>query len=94
MPKIPSNDKEKARRVVRACISNNMELYHISEEDIALKLGFTPRTFRNKRDSPETFTADELWKLSQVLKFTPIQNASIIAGRALTSKEVKEFILL
>ena len=53
MSRISPNDKEKARRVVRACISNNMELYHISEEDITLKLGFTPRTFRNKRDNPE-----------------------------------------
>lgn len=94
MSRISPNDKEKARRVVRACISNNMELYHISEEDITLKLGFTPRTFRNKRESPETFTMEELWKLSKILKFTPIQNASILAGQALTSGEVKKFILL
>lgn len=94
MSRISPNDKEKARRVVRACISNNMELYHISEEDITLKLGFTPRTFRNKRDNPETFTMEELWKLSKILKFTPIQNASILAGQALTSGEVKKFILL
>lgn len=94
MPKISPNEKEQCRRVVKACISSNMDLYHIDENEIALKLGFTTRTLRNKRECPDTFTVAELWKLSRLLKFTPIQNASIIAGKALTSKEIKDFILL
>lgn len=94
MSRVPPNDKEKARRVVRACISNNMELYHLDNEVIAARLGFSERTFRNKRECPETFTMEELWKLSRILKFTPLQNASILSGQAMTSKEVKEFILL
>lgn len=94
MPKLKPDEKEESRRVVRACISNNMELYHVDEETVAIKLGVTPRTFRNKRERPETFTMDELWKMSKILKFTPIQNVSILTGKALTSREIKEFILL
>ena len=94
MPKLKPTEKEESRRIVRACIASNMELYRLDSETIAARMGFAERTFRNKRENPETFTMDELWKLSKILKFTPIQNASILAGQALTSGEVKKFILL
>lgn len=94
MPKVKPTDLEERRRIVRACIASNMELYRLDSETIAARMGFAERTFRNKRENPETFTMDELWKLSKILKFTPIQNASILAGQALTSGEVKKFILL
>ena len=37
---------------------------------------------------------DEMQKIATVLKFTPLQAASVLLGRELTSKEIKEFILL
>lgn len=94
MPKLRPSDKEASRRVVRACISSNMDFYSISEESVAVKLGVTKRTVQNKRSNPETLTLEELWNLGKALKLTPIQAASIVMGRPLTSKEIKEFILL
>jgi hypothetical protein len=94
MPKLKPSEKEASRRVVRACISNNMSLYATDDSFVALKLGVTTQTVRNKRAKPETLTLGELWDMSKTLKLTPIQAASIALGRPLTSKEVKEFIML
>uniref|UniRef100_UPI0006D174CD hypothetical protein n=1 Tax=Clostridium sp. NkU-1 TaxID=1095009 RepID=UPI0006D174CD len=94
MPKLKPSDKEVSNRVVQACISSNMALYDCSEKAMAVKLGVTTRTIQNKRSKPGTLTLNELWDLSKALKLTPIQAASIALGRPLTSKEIKEFILL
>lgn len=94
MPKLKPNPTEESSRVVRACISSNMELYAISEDLLAAKTGVTTRTIQNRRNRPENYTLGELWVLSKTLKLTPIQAASIILGRTLTSKEIKEFILM
>lgn len=94
MPKLKPNPTEEASRVVRACISSNMELYAISEETLAIKTGVTKRTVQNRRDRPENYTLGELWTLAKTLKLTPIQAASIVLGRTLTSKEIKEFIVM
>ncbi len=94
MAKSAPNDKEIAGRVFRACISANREMYDICETVMAAKAGIEVRTFRGKCKNPETFTMKEVWSLSKVLKLTPVQAASILLGRPLTSKEIKEFILL
>lgn len=94
MPKLAPNDKEVAGRVFRACISANREMYDIGESVMAAKAGIAVRTFRGKCENPETFTMKEVWSLSKVLKLTPVQAASILLGRPLTSREIKEFILL
>lgn len=94
MPKLKPSEKEASSRVVRACISNNMSFYDANDSFMAVKLGVTTQTVRNKRANPETFTLGELWNMSKALKLTPIQAASITLGRPLTSKEVKEFIML
>nr|WP_288829788.1 hypothetical protein [uncultured Clostridium sp.] len=94
MPKLKSRDKEVSSRVVQACISNNLELYGLNESIMAIKMGVTPRTVQNKRAKPETITLGELWTISNALKLTPVQAASITLGRPLTSKEIKDFILL
>ena len=94
MPKVKPNPTEEASRIVRACISGNMELYNVSEEQMAVKMGVTKRTVQNRREEPRNYTLEELWALSRTLKWTPIQAASIVLGRPLTSGEVKEFILM
>lgn len=94
MPKLKPNPTEEASRVVRACIRGNMELYAVSEELLATKTGVTKKTVQNRRDRPENYTLGELWVLARTLKLTPIQAASIVLGRTLTSKEVKEFIVM
>ncbi len=94
MPKLKPNPIEESSRVVRACVSNNMNLYGISEDVLATKLGVTKRTVQNRRDRPENYTLEELWSLSKALKLPPIQAASVVLGRPLTNKEIKEFILL
>lgn len=94
MPRLKPSEREASGRVVRACISNNISLYATDEKSLALKLGITVQTLKNKRAKPETFTLGELWIISKTLKMTPIQAASIVLGRPLTNKEVREFIML
>lgn len=94
MPKLKPSEREASSRVVRACISNNMNLYALDKDFLAVKMGVTARTVQNKCTNPETLTLGELWSVSKTLKLTPIQAASIVLGRPLTSREVKEFIML
>lgn len=94
MPKVRANPTEEASRVVRACVSGNMALHNISEEQLAVKMGVTKRTVQNWRNDPKNIPVEKLWILAKTLKWTPIQAASVILGRPLTSKEVKEFILM
>lgn len=94
MPKLKPSSTEEASRVVRACISSNMELYAVSESFLASKMGVTTRTVKNRHDRPENYTLEELWAIAKTLKLTPVQAASIVLGRTLTSREVKEFIMM
>lgn len=94
MPKLAPTGKEIAERTVKACISNNTDLYGLSDDVIATKLGLTPRAYKERRKDPGKFTLPELWALSKALKLTPVQAAGIALGRPLTSKEVKDFILM
>lgn len=94
MPKLKPSNQEEANCIVRACISGNMERHRLTDEQLAVKVGVTKKTIQNKRHRPETFTLQELQKMAKALKFTPVQAASIALGRDLTSKELKEFILM
>lgn len=94
MPKLKSSDQEESNRVVRACISAGMERQAIDDEKLAVKVGVTKKTIQNKRHRPETLTLHELQKMAKVLKFTPFQAASVLLGRELTAKEIREFILM
>lgn len=69
---------KKKKRLVRAYISKNMELQGVDEENVALKIRVTKRTFQNKRKRPETFTLDELWDLCEALKFTDDEKAAVL----------------
>ncbi len=94
MPKLKPNQTEESSRVVRSCITGNMELYAIKDEQLASRMGVCKKTVQNRRDKPENYTLKELWAVAKVLKLTPIQAASIVLGRPITSKEIKEFILM
>lgn len=94
MPKLKIEEQEQRNCIVRAVIKGNQELHCLSKEELARAAGFTPRTWGNKMESPDTFTLEELQRAGKKLKLTPIQAASIVLGRPITSKEVKEFILL
>ena len=94
MPRLKPSDKEESHRVVRACISAGMERQALSNEQLATSLGVTAITVRRKRNSPQDFTLGELQKMAKKLKFTPFQAASMLLGRELTAKEIREFILM
>ena len=94
MPKTKPTDTDEANRIIRACIASNMERQGLNDEALAKRLGVVRLTVQNKRKRPETFTAGELRRLSKILNFTPIQAASMVLGRDLTTKEIKEFILM
>lgn len=94
MAKLKPLEREEAGRIIRACIANQMERQAFNDGVVAARLGIAKQTYQNKYKRPETFTLKEVCNLSKVLKFTPIQAASIVLGRDLTSREIKEFILL
>lgn len=94
MPKLKPTEREEANRIIRACISGNMERQAMNNEQLAAVLGQTAITVRRKRNCPENFTMLDMQRMAKALKFTPIQAASMILGRDLTSKEIKEFILM
>ena len=93
MPKVKPSIFEERKRIVRSCIAANMERYGITDEYIAKSLNVTMVTYRKRKENPNSFTLQELQTLSRVLKFTPIQAASIVLGRDLTAKEFRDFIL-
>lgn len=93
MPKLKPSPQEERNRIVRSCIAANQERYAISDEFLAEHLAMSLATFKKRKSHPGAFTLDELQYLSKYLKFTPIQAASIVLGRDITSKEVKEFIM-
>ncbi len=64
----------------------------ISDERLANLLCISVQTFRKKKKNPDNFTLLELQ--GRALKFSPIQDASIILGRYITAKEAKDFILM
>ena len=69
MPKIKQSEEQELNNIVRGCIKKGEEIAMLSEEQIAVKLHFTKRTYQNKKKRPETFTFGELRKLSKLLKF-------------------------
>lgn len=94
MPKLKPTAQEEANCIVRACIVGNMERHRFNDDLLAKKIGATKRTIQNKKNRPETLTLEELQIIAKTLKFTPIQAASVVLGRDLTSKEIKEFIMM
>lgn len=78
MPKLKESDEEQKNRLTRAYIAKNMELYDLSDEQIAVKLRCTKRTFQNKKKRPETFTLGELRKLCIVIKLTDEEKSLIL----------------
>lgn len=93
MPKLKPSDQEERNRIVRACIAGNQERQGIDDAGLAKCLGVVPDTVRNKKKRPETFTLRELQTVSRALKFSPIQAASIVLGRDLTTSEIRDFVL-
>lgn len=85
---------KKRRQITRDCITANQERYGYTDEQLAKLLCISVQTFRKRKKDPDYFTLIELQSLGRTLKFTPIQAASIVLGRDITAKEVKDFILM
>ena len=78
MPKLKESEKEIKNRTARAYIAKNMELYNLSDEQVATLLHIVKRTYQRKLKRPETFTLEELRKLCQVLKFTDEEKVMLL----------------
>lgn len=94
MPRLKPSEREEQRRIVRAVIAGNLERYGLKDEAIAKKAGVHVNTIRNRMSDPGMYRLEELWALAKELRFTPLQAASIVLGRDLTAKEIKDFILM
>lgn len=78
MPKLKETESQQKDRLTRAYIAKNMELYGLSDEQVAIKLRCTKRTFQNKKKRPETFTLGELRKLCATIKLKDEEKGLII----------------
>lgn len=78
MPRLRESEEEQKNNITRAYIAKNMALYNISDEQIAIKLRCTKRTFQNKKKRPETFTLGELRKLSIAIKLSAEEKSLIV----------------
>lgn len=78
MPKLKESEEQRKDRFTRAYIAKNMELYNLSDEQIATKLRCTKRTFQNKKKRPETFTLRELRKLCIAIKLSDEEKSLIM----------------
>lgn len=75
MPKLKESEEEQKNNIARAYIAKNMALYNLTDEQIAIKLRCTKRTFQNKKKRPETFTLGELRNLCTVIKLSVEEKA-------------------
>ncbi len=78
MPKLKESEEQQKDRLTRAYIAKNMELYGLSDEQIAAKLMCTKRTFQNKKKRPGTFTLGELRRLCTAIKISDEEKALIV----------------
>lgn len=78
MPKLKKSEEEQKNVLTRAYIAKNMTLYNLSDEQVAIKLRCTKRTFQNKKKRPETFTLGELRKLCIVIKLSEEEKSLIM----------------
>lgn len=78
MPKIKESEEQQKNNITRAYIAKNMALYNLTDEEIAIKLRCTKRTFQNKKKRPETFTLGELRKLCTVIKLSNEEKSLIM----------------
>lgn len=92
MPKLKPSKFEESRRVVRSCITGNMELYGVKNKDLAARTDRGLSTISYRLRNPETYTLGDLWAMQTVLKLTPMQAASLILGKQITAKDIQEYL--
>lgn len=95
MPKTKPTDREERERITKAALIGNQTRYGVDDHQLAKGLGIVVETYRNKKNhQPGQFSLEDMQALAKMLKFTPIQAASVLLGRDLTAKEIKDFILM
>ena len=72
MPRVKQTAEQELDNITRGCILKGEQTAVLSDEQIATKLHFTSRTYRNKKKRPETFTLGEFRKLVKMLKLTEL----------------------
>jgi hypothetical protein len=55
MTKLKESTEEQKNRITRAYIAKNMELYGLTDEEVAVRLHIVKRTFQNKKKQPGHF---------------------------------------
>lgn len=78
MPKLKETENQLKDNLTRAYIAKNQALYNLTDEQVALKIGRTKRSYQGKKKNPDTFTRKELRILCKILKFTDEEKAAII----------------
>lgn len=78
MPRLKESEEQKRDNVVRAYIAKNQTLYGLSDEEIAIKIRCTRRTYQNKKRKPATFTLGELRRLADAIKLSDEEKAKFM----------------
>lgn len=95
MPRLKVSDKEERDRIIRAAIRGNQARFGVSDISLAAAMGLRLEGSRERiNKEPGKIRLGEMQEMAKLLKLTPVQAASIVLGRDLTAKEVKNFILM
>lgn len=95
MPKLKVSEREERSRIIRSVLVGNQARYGVDDHQLAKSMGVVVETYRSKKNNrPEEFSLEDMQILARMLNFTPVQAASIVLGRDLTAKELKDFILM
>lgn len=78
MPRIKPSESQMKDRMSAAIIKKHMILNQKTDNDIAIQVGFTKRTFQNKCKKPETFTLGELRKICSILRIPAEEKEQIL----------------
>lgn len=80
MPKLKRSEAEERSCQIRAVIAAGKERRAADNKMIAMAIGKTEKTVRNKLHYPETFTLGELRVIAKLLKLSEEEMLTIIGG--------------
>lgn len=78
MPKLKESIDQQKDNITRAYIAKNQTLYGLSDEEVAVKIHCTRKTYQNKKRRPATFTLGELRRLCAAIKLSDEEKALIM----------------
>lgn len=84
---------EKRISVTRGIIAGAMARLGYEDQDMERILSVSRNTWQKYKKDPGTMSANDMWIITDLLKLTPPQAASMVLGRDLTADDFKQYVL-